>query len=90
MATKKSATTKKTGTKKAGTKKAGTKKAGTKKAGTRKAPATLNSILNFKIDWIKDPVPIFRRFLNPEVLRELELAKQEFKDRVNGILGRAR
>ncbi len=82
--------TKKAATKKAGTKKAGTKKAGTKKAGTRKAPVTLNSILNFKIDWIKDPVPIFRRFLNPEVLRELELAKQEFKDRVNGILGRAR
>lgn len=82
--------TKKAATKKAGTKKAGTKKAGTKKAGTKKAPATINSILNFKIDWIKDPVPIFRRFLNPEVLRELELAKNEFKDRVNGILGRAR
>ncbi len=89
MATKKSATTKKTGTKKAGTKKAGTKKAGTRKAGTKKAGG-LSSILNFKIDWIKDPVPIFRRFLDPAIVRELESAKDQFKDRVNGILRGAR
>lgn len=80
--------TKKAATKKAGTKKAGTKKAGTRKAGTKKAG--LNSILNFKIDWIKDPVPIFRRFLDPSVLRQLEVAKNEFKDRINGILRGAR
>ena len=72
------------------TKKAGTKKAGTKKAGTKKAPATLNSILSFRPGWIKDPAPIFRRFLNPEVLRELDMAKREFTDRINGILRGAR
>lgn len=82
--------TKKAATKKAGTKKAGTKKAGTKKAGTRKAPAGLSSILHFKIDWIKDPVPIFRRFLDPAVVRELDLAKNDFKNRINGILSGAR
>ncbi|MDQ6652066.1 MAG: hypothetical protein M3Y84_04905 [Acidobacteriota bacterium] len=81
---------KKAATKKAGTKKAGTKKGGTKKAGTRKAPAGLNSILNFKIDWIKDPVPIFRRFLDPGTVKELESAKDQFKDRINGILRGAR
>ena len=51
------------------------------------ASASANaSLLRFKIDWVKDPMPDLRRFLDRTAIRELDALKKEFGTRVNAIL----
>jgi hypothetical protein len=54
---------------------------------TKKRAATKTAILKFNPEWIKDPVPPFRR-LDPAVRQELTAAKREFTAKVKEILAR--
>lgn len=49
-------------------------------------PAQINSLLKFKIDWIKDPVPEFRKHLDRDSLRQIAQAKKEFGEQINAIV----
>jgi hypothetical protein len=55
-------------------------------------PAQIERLLKFKIDWIKDPVPPFRKYLDAATLRQIKAAKtafgQEIDQIVSGALGR--
>ncbi len=73
-------------TKKKATKKKAAKKSAKKKAGKKASGSALSQLLKFKIDWIKDPVPIFRQFLDRDALKQLDAAKREFANRVDQIL----
>ena len=49
-------------------------------------PNQINTLLKFKIDWIKDPVPIFRRHLDSRTLKQIAQAKAEFGKQINEIV----
>ena len=49
-------------------------------------PAQINSLLKFKLDWIKDPVPPFRRYLERTTLRKITQAKANFGKQINTIV----
>ena len=68
------------------TKKAAKKstKKSAKKSGSKSA--LLNKNLLFKIDWVKDPMPDLRRFLDQVALKRLADAKADFAAKVNEIL----
>ena len=46
----------------------------------------INNLLKFKIDWIKDPVPVFRRYLDSVTLKQIAQAKTEFGKQINTIV----
>ena len=46
----------------------------------------INSLLKFKIDWIKDPVPVFRRYLDRASLKQVAQAKADFGKQINSIV----
>jgi hypothetical protein len=46
----------------------------------------INRLLKFKIDWIKDPVPLFRRHLDSSTLKEIARAKTEFGKQIDDIV----
>ena len=48
--------------------------------------AQINSLLKFKIDWIKDPVPEFRKYLDRASLTQIARAKKEFGEQINAIV----
>ena len=54
----------------------------------KKAAKALPTVLKFKIEWIKDPIPDLRKILDRVQLRQLEAAKKDFGKRVNEILKR--
>ena len=64
------------------TKKAAKKSA--KKSGSKSA--SINKNLLFKIDWVKDPMPDLRRFLDQTALKRIAAAKAEFGAKINEIL----
>ena len=64
------------------TKKAAKKSA--KKSGSKSAAKA--SPLLFKIDWVKDPMPDLRRFLDVAALKRIAAAKAEFGAKINEIL----
>jgi|WetSurMetagenome_2_1015567.scaffolds.fasta_scaffold19101_3 hypothetical protein len=47
----------------------------------------IKALLKFKIDWIKDPVPPFRKYLDAAALKQIEQAKIAFGKQVNQIVG---
>jgi hypothetical protein len=49
-------------------------------------PAQINKLLKFKIDWIKDPAPVFRRNLNNDTLRQIAQAKTRFGKEIDAIV----
>lgn len=49
-------------------------------------PTQINNLLKFKIDWIKDPVPIFRQHLDRGTLKQIAQAKTEFGKQINTIV----
>ena len=49
-------------------------------------PTQISKLLKFKIDWIKDPVPIFRRHLDSATLRQIAQAKTEFGRQIDTIV----
>jgi hypothetical protein len=49
-------------------------------------PTQINQLLKFKIDWIKDPVPIFRQHLDRDTLKQIAQAKKEFGIQIDTIV----
>jgi hypothetical protein len=49
-------------------------------------PAQIAKILKFKIDWIKDPVPPFKKYLDPAALRQIKDAKAAFAKQIDQIV----
>jgi len=49
-------------------------------------PTQINQLLKFKIDWIKDPVPIFRQHLDRDTLKQIAQAKKEFGQQIDTIV----
>lgn len=49
-------------------------------------PTQINKVLKFKIDWIKDPVPVFRQHLDRDTLRQIAQAKKEFGKQIDTIV----
>jgi len=49
-------------------------------------PTQINKVLKFKIDWIKDPVPVFRQHLDRDTLKQIAQAKKEFGKQVDTIV----
>ena len=49
-------------------------------------PIQINQLLKFKLDWIKDPVPIFRQHLDPGTLKQIAQAKKEFGKEIDTIV----
>jgi hypothetical protein len=49
-------------------------------------PAQISRLLKFKIDWIKDPVPPFRKYLDVATLKRLAEAKVAFGKEINQIV----
>jgi hypothetical protein len=49
-------------------------------------PTQINNLLKFKIDWIKDPVPVFRQHLDKATLKQIAQAKAEFGKQINTIV----
>ena len=41
------------------------------------SPAKINSALKFKLEWIKDPVPYFRKYLDAQSLKQIKQAKEK-------------
>ena len=48
--------------------------------------AQIKALLKFKIDWIKDPVPPFKKFLDKPTLKQIELAKVGFGKQIDAIV----
>ncbi len=48
--------------------------------------AQINRLLKFNPDWIKDPVPIFERYLDRATLQQIARAKREFGKQIDGIV----
>jgi len=49
-------------------------------------PTQINQLLKFKIDWIKDPVLIFRQHLDRDTLKQIAQAKKEFGMQIDTIV----
>ena len=49
-------------------------------------PTQINQLLKFKIDWIKDPVLIFRQHLDRDTLMQIAQAKKEFGQQIDTIV----
>ena len=49
-------------------------------------PTQINKVLKFKIDWIRDPVPIFRQHLDRDRLKQIAQAKKEFGKQIDTIV----
>jgi hypothetical protein len=49
-------------------------------------PAQIRALLKFKVDWIKDPVPPFQKYLDAAALRQIEQAKVAFGKQINQIV----
>lgn len=52
-------------------------------------PAQVAKLLKFKIDWIKDPVPPFRKYLDAATLKQISQAKVAFGKQVDQIVAGA-
>jgi hypothetical protein len=52
---------------------------------TKKA-APKPSILKFKIDWVKDPMPDLRKVLDRAAIQKLDALKKDFGAKVNAII----
>ena len=55
----------------------------------KKKPLTSVQIakaLKFRIEWIKDPVPPFRRLLDAATLKQIDRAKVAFGKEINAIV----
>lgn len=48
--------------------------------------AQINKLLKFNPDWIKDPVPPFRKYLDRATLQKIERAKVAFGKEINSIV----
>jgi hypothetical protein len=48
--------------------------------------AQVNRLLKFKLDWIKDPVPPFRRHLDAATRRQISQAKVAFGKQIDQIV----
>ena len=48
--------------------------------------AQINQLLKFNPDWIKDPVPPFRKYLDRATLRKIAQAKAAFGKEINAIV----
>ena len=51
-----------------------------------KKTTTKASILKFKIDWVKDPMPDLRQVLDRASIQKLDALKKDFATKVNAIL----
>jgi hypothetical protein len=49
-------------------------------------PGQINRLLKFKLDWIKDPVPPFRRYLDAATRRQIAQAKVAFGKEIDQIV----
>ncbi len=49
-------------------------------------PTQINKLLKFKIDWIKDPVPPFRKYLDAATLKQIAQAKVAFGKQIDQIV----
>lgn len=49
-------------------------------------PTQINKVLKFKIDWIKDPVPVFRQHLDRDTLKQIAQAKKDFGKQIDTIV----
>ena len=49
-------------------------------------PAQINKLLRFRPEWIKDPVPTFRKFLDRASLKQVNQAKAAFTKEVKAIV----
>lgn len=55
----------------------------------KKKPPTSGQIvkaLKFRIEWIKDPVPPFRKFLDEAALKRIDRAKVAFGKEIDAIV----
>jgi len=48
--------------------------------------AQITQALKFRIEWIKDPVPPFRKLLDAATLKKIDKAKVEFGKQINQIV----
>lgn len=48
--------------------------------------AQINKLLKFNPDWIKDPVPPFRKYLDRATLQKISQAKAAFGKEINNIV----
>ena len=48
--------------------------------------AQITKALKFRIEWIKDPVPPFKRLLDPTTLKRIAKAKVAFGKEINAIV----
>ena len=46
----------------------------------------INRLLKFNPDWIKDPVPIFQRYLDRATLQQIARAKREFGKQIDDLV----
>jgi hypothetical protein len=51
-------------------------------------PNQINQLLKFNPDWIKDPVPPFRKYLDRATLQKIAQAKAAFGKEINDIVRR--
>ena len=49
-------------------------------------PIQINRLLKFKLDWIKDPVPPFRRHVDAATRRKITQAKAAFGKEIDQIV----
>ena len=49
-------------------------------------PVQINRLLKFKLDWIKDPVPPFRRYVDAATRRKIAQAKVAFGKGIDQIV----
>jgi hypothetical protein len=48
--------------------------------------AQINKVLRFRPEWIKDPVPTFRKFLDRASLKQVKSAKAAFTKEIKAIV----
>jgi hypothetical protein len=49
-------------------------------------PTQIARLLKFKLDWIKDPVPPFKKYLDAATLKQIDQAKVAFGKQINQIV----
>jgi hypothetical protein len=48
--------------------------------------AQITRLLKFKVEWIKDPPPPFRQYLDAAALKQIAQAKVDFGKQINQIV----
>ena len=53
---------------------------------TALTPIQINRLLKFKLTWIKDPAPPFRKYLDAATLKQIDQAKVAFGKQIDQIV----